>query len=428
MNANSKNGSPAPQKIVPVDNSHFKRSELANGLKVVSEKIPYVRSATVGAWVLNGSRNEKPAENGVSHFIEHMLFKGTSRHSAFQIAEAIEKVGGVLNAFTGKELTCYYAHVLDEDLPLAVRLLAEILTQSTFTPEDIQNEKEVVLEEIKEANEQPDERIHEYFFQDLFGTHSLSLPILGTAQTISNLSRPAVRRYFREHYTQGGIVLAAAGNIDHEALCELVATSLAALAPSCSRAPSVSPNPAHFVKKRFENTLQSHICMGGLALPFADERKYSALVLNTLLGGGMSSRLFQLVREKHALCYNIYSYLEFFADTGIFCIYTATDPKNTAMVVELIERELDLLRTGHLAEVQVENAKSQLKGGLMLGLEDTSSRMNRIAKMEIYLNRYYSLDDVIRGIERVTIDDVSSIARQLFNPNGLVTSILSSNH
>ncbi|MFQ5629894.1 MAG: M16 family metallopeptidase [bacterium] len=407
------------------ENSFFQRTQLPNGALLVTENIPHVRSVSIGVWVKTGSRYETSNENGISHFVEHMLFKGTAKRSAFEIAHSIEKVGGVLNAFTGKELTCYYAHVLDEHLSLAIDLLTDILTDSKFLHEDFQKEQQVILEEIHDANEMPEDKIQDYFYEDLFGSHPLAQPVLGTVESLQALQNENIRKHYLKNYCADRIMVAAAGSVNHEEICALLERNLANWDNTCTIETKQQKFQQQKLKKyRYEKSLLSHICVGSHALAFADERKYAALILNTLLGGGMSSRLFQTVREKHGLCYNILSYLEFYQDTGVFCIYTGTDRANVNLALELIQSEVDDLLQGGLTNDELNCTQSQLKGSLMLGLEDTSSRMTRIAKMEIYLRNYYSLDEVLEGIGNVKMQDVQEVAQLILNPNEFVTSIL----
>ena len=409
------------------DTSLFQRSTLENGITVLSEKIPFVRSVSLGFWVTTGSRDEDPDKNGISHLIEHMLFKGTSTRSAYDIALEIERVGGVLNAFTGKELTCYYAHVLDENLPLAVTLLSDMLTASLFTPEDIVKEQHVILEEISDANEIPEDRIQECFYRDLFADHPLARPVMGVESTVMGLTRDDLVQYMSETYCPDRIFVAAAGNVEHKDLCELIEQHFRLQTRPGHHRELSTPAPAKAATREYTMPTQlGHVCIGARGLAFSDPNRYSVLILNTLLGGGMSSRLFQSVREQHALCYNIYSFIDAFIDTGVFCVYTATDPAKLQHALDVIRSEFDALRRNGISAAELAATKSQLKGSLMLGLEDTSSRMNRIAKMEIYLQQYYSLDDVIAGIDAVKPDDVNALASELLDPNGLVTSMMRS--
>lgn len=411
------------------DSTLFQKSELSNGALLVTEKIDHVRSVSLGAWVKTGSRHEAPGENGVSHFVEHMLFKGTRKRSAFDIAHAIESVGVGLNAFTGKELTCYYAHILDENLPLAVDVLTDMLIDSRFLQEEFEKEKQVILEEIDDANEVPEDKIHDYFFADLFEDHPLAQPILGSSDSVHALQNQQLKDFVARTYRPDSFVFAAAGNVDHDQLAALLDAALPNAKPGLNGEQTHTATLSRKRKARIynEKSLLSHLCIGSHLLHFADKRKYAALILNTLIGGGMSSRLFQSVREKHALCYNIYSYLEFFSDTGIFCIYAGADKEKSNFAHDLIARELETIRMNGISVDELEATKSQFKGNLMLGLEDTYSRMNRIAKMEIYLQNYYSLDQVLDGISKVSLSDIQNVAEIMLHPDGLVTSILCSN-
>lgn len=408
------------------DASLFERTTLDSGITILTEKIPFVRSVSLGFWVKTGSRFEKFEKNGISHLIEHMLFKGTTTRSAYDISLEIERVGGVLNAFTGKELTCYYAHVLDADVPLAISLLTDMLTNSLISETDLAKEQEVILEEISDANEVPEDRIQEQFYQDLFAGHPLGFPVLGSESTVMALTRDDLLHYLAEAYSRDRLVIAAAGNIEHLTLCRLVEHTLDRL-PENGNLQTEPPADLQPGKRYYQMHSQlSHICIGTRGLAFGDPNRYAASVLNTLLGGGMSSRLFQSVREKHALCYNIYSFLDAFIDTGVFCVYTATDPSKHQRAVDLIHQEFDLVHRQGISAAELATTKSQLKGSLMLGLEDTSSRMNRIAKMEIYLGAYFSLDDVLAGIDGVSLDEVNALARTLLDPDRFVTTILTS--
>ncbi|KAA3616052.1 MAG: insulinase family protein [Calditrichaeota bacterium] len=404
--------------------THINKSILSNGIRIVTEKIPHVRSVSFGIWLEVGSRNENSTNNGVSHFIEHMLFKGTKKRSAFQIAESIENVGGHLNAFTSKDLTCYYAHILDEHLPLAIDVLADILQESLFNESEIKKEQEVVLEEIRASEEVPEERIHDYFFADLFRPHPLGFPTLGTEQTVKSFDQNMLLEYFHKNYTGNRIVIAAAGNLHHPEICDLIEKKFSALVKA-PKLPMAKPLKSQQIKQKYiEDSLQAHVCLGTTTIEYSNKMKYPLLVLNTLLGGGMSSRLFQKVREKHGLCYNIYSYLEFFVDSGVFCIYTGTEQGKVAKSLELIIKELDNLKENSILDEELERTKSQLKGNLLLSLESTSNRMNRLAKMEIYMKKNISLDDISKGLNNVTAQEIQLQAKKLFDFERLVQSIL----
>lgn len=407
-----------------ITDSIYQKTRLTNGIRVVTEQIPYVRSVSVGAWIVVGSRDENTKNNGISHYIEHMMFKGTSNQTASEIAQSLESVGGHLNAFTGKELTCYYAHVLDEHLPRAVEVIADILSNSTFDEAEMVKEKRVVIEELNTINETPEELIHDLFWYDVFPNHALGLSIVGKRQTVSDLSRQGILDYLAENYTADRIVIAAAGNVQHDEILKLVERAFEKF--SSGTLPNYqAPSPRGTGRNIIENgSIQAHICLGTQAYPYRDRRKFGLLILNTLLGSGMSSRLFQNIREKHGIAYSIYSYIDFMFDTGLFGVYVGTDGQNIDVALDLIHKELALLKTTSVSAEELERTKSQLKGNLMLSLEGTSSRMNRLAKMEIYLEDHYSFDDTLNEIERITVDELLGISSELFSEDRIFTTIL----
>ncbi len=397
-----------------IDQTQHQKTILPNGVRVVTERIPHVRSISLGLWIEVGTRDELPEENGISHFIEHMMFKGTARRSSKEIAESLEAVGGHLNAFTGKEVTCYYAHLLDEHLPIAIDVLSDVLTASIFDPEEMNKERGVIIEEINAVDDTPEDLIHELFFNDLYPDHALGTSTLGTRETVTSFTREQLLSFTQRHYTRNRIVVSAAGNIEHEALLKLLAGRLDIL-PSNGPRKMITPTAARSTGTVKEDVgAQTHICLGTRALRFDDTRKFNFLVMNTLLGGGMSSRLFQNIREKHGLAYSIYSFHDFMYDTGVFGTYIGTDPEREEQAVKLLKQELSLLREEKVAADELERTKNQLKGSLLLGLESTSSRMNRLANMEIYLGRYYSLDEVVEGIEQVSAEEMQTLAQNLF--------------
>ncbi|MGH7492937.1 MAG: M16 family metallopeptidase [bacterium] len=406
------------------EHSQFHKTVLAGGVRVVSERIPHVRSVSLGIWVEAGTRDELPEENGISHFIEHMMFKGTSRRTAAEIAESLEAVGGNLNAFTGKEVTCYYAHHLDEHLPIAIEVVTDLLTGSLFDQQELAKEKSVVIEEINAVDDTPEDLIHELFYHDLFPSHALGTSTLGTRETVSSFTRAQLFEYVRRHYTQNRIVVAAAGNVDHEELLALLQDRLQALPESGDRI-LVAPSRERNLQSIKEDVgSQTHICLGTRALRFEDQRKFHFLAMNTLFGGGMSSRLFQNIRERHGLAYSIYSFHDFMYDTGIFGTYIGTDPDRQNQAISLLKEEIRRLHDERIPASELERTKNQLKGSLMLGLESTSSRMNRLANMEIYLGRYYSLDEVLEGIAQVTSDGIQRLAADLFGLDQLTLTVI----
>lgn len=407
-----------------IDQTQHQKTILPNGVRVVTEKIPHVRSISLGLWIEVGTRDETPEENGISHFIEHMMFKGTRRRNSKEIAESLEAVGGHLNAFTGKEVTCYYAHLLDEHLPIAIDVLSDVLTDSVFDPEEMNKERGVIIEEINAVDDTPEDLIHELFFNDLYPDHALGTSTLGTRETVTSFTRDQLLSFTRRHYTRNRLVVTAAGNIEHEALLNLLNGRLDGLPSNGPRKLIMPSNVRNLGTVKEDVGAQTHICLGTRALRFEDTRKFNFLVMNTLLGGGMSSRLFQNIREQHGLAYSIYSFHDFMYDTGIFGTYIGTDPEREEQAVALLKKELARLRDERVTASELERTKCQLKGNLMLGLESTSSRMNRLANMEIYLGRYYSLDEVVEGIERVTAEEMQKLARDLFEMEKLTLTVI----
>jgi len=404
--------------------SEYKKTVLSNGLRIVTERIPHVRSVALGIWVATGTRDETPANNGISHFVEHMVFKGTRKRSAREIAECIESVGGYLNAFTSKEVTCFYAHLLDEDLARAVDVLADLVTGPLFDEEEIQKEKGVVLEEINNLEDTPEELVHEQFLKDLFPDHPLGFSTLGTRESVAALTRDDLVRYMKRNYTLDRIVVAASGNVKHQELVRLVQPALEPLPQVGGKRPLSTPTPGTRNHLEEASILQAHLCVGTTSYPYRDPRKFALLALNTLLGGGMSSRLFQTIRETYGLAYTVYSFLDFLLDTGVFGIYVGTDKDKVDACLELIVKELETLRHTEVPAEELARTKSQLKGNLMLGLESTSGRMNRLAKMELYVRSYYTLDDIIEKIDAVRAADIYQVANELFLPERLQTTIL----
>jgi len=412
-----------------IDNSAHQKTVLPGGLRVVSEYIPHVRSIALGIWVQNGTRDERSEENGISHFIEHMMFKGTQRRKASDIAESLEAVGGHLNAFTGKELTCYYAHVLDEHLSLAVDVIADMLTASVYDAGEMTKEKSVIIEEINSVEDAPEDLVQDFFMRDLFPNHALGFSTLGTREIVAAFQRDQLFDYTHRHYTQNRLLIAAAGNIKHTDLVAQVGERFNILPVNGARVltrPSAKSIPGSVTE---DDCSQTHVCMGTLALRFDDPRKFVMLVLNTLLGGGMSSRLFQTIREQHGLAYSVFSFHDFLLDTGLFGVYLGADPERAEQAIALSRRELQRLQDERVAAAELNRTINQLKGSLMLGLESTSSRMSRLAKMEIYLGEYVTLDEVCAGIESVTTEQIQRLAQELFNEERITSTIIrSANH
>lgn len=392
------------------------RTTLPNGLRVVTEYIPHVRSASIGFWLRAGSRYEEPHVNGISHFIEHLVFKGTRSRSARDIAEAIDGSGGHLNAFTAKELTCYYARVLDQRFELAFDLLADMLVNPRMAEEDVEKEKSVILEEIRMYEDTPEDLAHELFTENLMADHPLAAPVLGTAETVTSLTRQAILDYVNRRYRTGNLVVSVAGRVEHQQVLDSLERYLQGLAEGqCSFTPQpVQPrlNPLWRVK----DIEQVHLCVGALALPRNDERRFALLVLDTALGGGMSSRLFQELREERALVYSVYTFQSAFQDTGLFGIYAATSPKQAREVVACIVDEVERVRRYGLEPAELERAKEQMKGALMLSLESTSARMSRLAKAELYQDRPLTPDELMARVDAVSQADLAEVAELVLQP------------
>ena len=398
------------------------KSTLSNGVRVLTEPMPQMVSATIGIWVENGSRYEETRQNGVSHFIEHLLFKGTKRRSAARIAEEIDAVGGVLNAFTGKEYTCYYAKVLGEHVKMTTELLADIFLESVFASEEIDRERQVVLQEISQAEDTPDDFIHDLFNLHFWEGHPLSLPIFGSVDTVNAIDRDLMISFMADRYRAERVLIAAAGAIDHDRLvsdCERFFSSI----PGDGKQTEIDvPHERVMVLNHPKKLEQAHLCIGGPGLSQAAPLRYAAYLLNTALGGGMSSRLFQEVRERRGRVYSIYSFLSAFVDCGYFGIYAGTSPEWVDEVIEVSLNEIAKVVREGLRTDELARAKNQLKGNMLLGMESTDSRMNRLARNEIYFRRDIPLEEVAREIENVTNEQVIELASSCFKPDrmGLV--------
>lgn len=386
----------------------MKKYQLANGLRVLIEPIPTCRSVSFGIWVKTGSRNETPEENGISHFIEHMLFKGTKRHTAKDIADRFDGIGGNVNAFTSKENTCYYAKVLDQHLPIAVDLLADMFFESQLAEAELAKEKNVILEEIAMYEDTPDDTVHDLASRAAFGDHPLAYSILGTAERLSPMGPDDLRRYMRKHYRTDNTVISIAGNVD-ESVLELIERHFGRFDVTGRDEPLAAPEfrPDHLFHRK--KTEQNHLCLTFPGCSIAEPKLYAMILLNNAIGGGMSSRLFQEIREKRGLAYSVYSYHTAYSDSGLFTIYAGTAPKQTAEVYKLIMEQLEDLSVKGMSEAELVRGKEQLKGNLILSLESTSSRMNRLGKNELMLGRHYSLDELLERIDQVTMADIEEM-------------------
>jgi predicted Zn-dependent peptidase len=401
-----------------------RRTILPNGIRVLTEAVPQFASTTIGIWVENGSRYESPEKNGISHFLEHLFFKGTARRSAKQIAEEIDAVGGVLNAFTGKEYTCYYAKVLREDLPLALDILGDLFLHSEFAPEEIERERSVILQEISEAEDTPDDHIHDLFNRRFWPGHPLSYPICGTAETVSRLSRGDFIDFIGERYRPDRLIVAAAGGIDHDRLVEEIERQFGHL-QGVTAPPELTRPTMRAGLSVFEKPLeQVHMYLGVPGFAQGDDRRFAAYVLNTALGGGMSSRLFQEVRERRGKAYSIASGMSSFRNEGYLAVYTGLSAACVAEVLEVIVKELATLRDSGLDADELGRAKSQIKGNMLLSLESSESRMTRIAKNEIYFRRDVPTEEMAAAIGAVDQEAVMRVARDLFATSTVGVALL----
>jgi predicted Zn-dependent peptidase len=400
------------------------KSLLSNGVRVLTEAMPHSLSASLGIWVENGSRYEEPHENGVSHLIEHLLFKGTHKRTAAQIAEEIDAVGGVLNAFTGKEYTCYYAKVLGTDLEMATDLLADLFLDSLFDSEEIKREQQVVLQEISQAEDTPDDFIHDLFNLKFWSGHPLALPIAGSVATVTSLDRDLMTSFMGQRYRAERVFVAAAGKVDHDALVAQCERHFGSIAGD-GKVDQIAPPKVHSLVLNHEKQLeQAHICLGGPGISQTHQSRYAGYVLNTALGGGMSSRLFQEVREKRGKVYSIYSFLSSHLDCGYFGIYAGTNPEWVDEVLDITLAELRQVAKEGLRPAELERAKSQLKGNLLLGLESTDARMNRLARNEIYFRRDIPVEELARDIEAVTQEQVVELANTFFDCDQMALVVL----
>ena len=402
----------------------MRATRLPNGVRVLSEELPSLGSVTIGIWVENGSRYERPEQAGISHFLEHLFFKGTERRTAAQIAEEIDAVGGVLNAFTGKEYTCYYAKVLRQHLPLALDLLADIFTRSTFAAEEIERERTVVQQEISQVEDTPDDYVHDLFNMAFWPDHPLSRPIAGTAESVGRFGRDDFLDFLARRYRPDRIIIAGAGGLTHEALVDTAARHFGTLAGSAEVVDGVPPRATSGLRVHDKALEQVHVCLGTPGIPQADGDRYAAHLLNLALGGGMSSRLFQEIREKRGKAYSVYSFLSSYLDAGYVGFYVGTSAESVREVIELIQAEVSRITKDGLTPAELVRTRNQMKGNLLLGLETSDSRMSRIAKNEIYFGRDVPVAEVEAGIDAVSNDDIVRVGARLFTPRLMGCTVL----
>jgi predicted Zn-dependent peptidase len=404
---------------------HIQREVLPNGLMVISEEMQHLRSVSIGIWIKTGSRDEDPQWNGISHFVEHMVFKGTKNRSAEDIARQVDSIGGNMDAFTAKECVCFNMKVLDEHLPIALDVLSDLVLNPTFDAKDLSRERGVILEEIKMDEDNPDYLVHEIFTQNFWKDHPLGKPILGTKDTVKKFERDPVESFYSERFIPGNIIICAAGNLKHAKFVELVAKYFDKMKPRKngfhSSAPKIVPRIIMRNKKSLE---QVQICVGVPSYPIAHEGRYASYILNTLLGGGMSSRLFQNIRERQGLAYSIYSDLNPYRDTGCLAVYAGTSRASAGKVVKSVVSEFGKLKSELVPPEELRRAKDQLKGSLMLSLESSTARMSNLARQEMYFDRFYGMDELLEKIEIVTAAELKEFADQFFRAESIAVTVL----
>ncbi len=413
------------RKTAPPRN--IRRTVLQNGLLVLTEAMPQVRSVSMGVWIDSGSRDEPLPLNGMSHFVEHMVFKGTTTRSAQQIAREVDTIGGNLDAFTGKETVCFNIKVLDENLAPALDVLSDLVLNPTFTPEDLAREQGVILEEIKMDEDNPDYLVHETFTQNFWKGNALGRPILGTVKSVSSFDQPTVFDFYASRFTPANLVFSAAGNLDHDSFVAAVEQQFSTLSASSATPFQREPTPTatpHVTLKKKRSLEQVQLCLGVPAPRVNDPSRYAVYLLNTMLGGGMSSRLFQTIREDQGLAYSIYSEMSPFRDTGCLSVYAGTSVDKTQRVIELTLAELSRLKQETVPEAELKRAKDQLKSNIVLGLESSSSRMSNLARQQMYFGRFFGVDEITEQIDAVTPADVQQIAQQLFRPEAMALTLL----
>ncbi len=405
--------------------STVQKEILPNGLVILTEPMEHVHSVSVGIWLRSGSRREPAEINGISHFIEHMVFKGTQRRTAEDIAREIDRLGGMLDAFTSKEMVCFNTRVLDEHLPKAFDVLADIVLEPKFAADDIAREQSVVLEEIRMTQDNPEDLVHELFTQNFWRPHALGKPILGTPETVSALTRDTLQSWFQKCYAPNRLVITAAGHLTHQQLVDLVSERFAKLPRGEDGFADPKPVPMPHITQRSKSELeQVHLCLGVPALPLTDRRRFTVSVMNNILGGGMSSRLFQNIRERQGLAYSIFSDLNPYRDTGILSVYAGTSLETTGKLVQSVLDEFRRMRDEPIADEELRRAKDHLKGATLLSLEGSGARMSSLARYHMYFDRHFTPQELIAMLEAVTAEEVQAVAREFFQPGRIAASVV----
>jgi predicted Zn-dependent peptidase len=407
------------------EDRNIRREVLPNGLSVITEEMQHIRSVSIGIWVKSGSRDEDKEWNGISHFVEHMVFKGTQHRSAEEIARQVDSIGGNIDAFTAKECVSFSIKVLNEHLPIAMDVLSDLVLNPVFDDQDIARERGVILEEIKMDEDNPDYLVHEIFTQNFWKDHPLGRPILGTRDTVKRFERTPVSDFYTQRFSPGNVIITAAGYLKHEQFVDLVKKYFAGMKPVSNGFHSAPPKIIPRIVLRNKKSLeQVQICVGVPSYPITHERRHSSYILNTLLGGGMSSRLFQNIRERQGLAYAIYSDLNPYRDTGCLSVYAGTSKASATKVVESIVSEFRKLKAEIVSPEELRRAKDQLKGSLMLSLESSTARMSNLARQEMYFDHFYGLDELIARIEAVTAEELQELANTFFQPDSVAVTIL----
>jgi predicted Zn-dependent peptidase len=410
----------------PIERMDIRKKVLRNGLVIASEVMPHLRSVSLGVWVKCGSRFEEAEKTGISHFIEHLLFKGTTTRSAARIAEAIDSVGGQLNAFTEKEYVGFYAKVLDEHLHFAFELVSDIVLNPAFPAGEIQRERNVIFEEINTVEDSPQELILDIYTENFWRNHPLGRPISGTKKSVARIARADVKKFFLSRYTAGNMVIAVAGNIRHRDVQKLAERYFSGLNPGIATNPGKPPEVhAGRLIRHKAHLEQTHICLGTVSPAIASPERYCCYLLCNILGGGMSSRLFQNIREKRGLVYSIYAMLNLYHDAGSLVVYAGSAPEKAPAVVELTLKEFRRLREQLVSPQELQRAKENIKGSVMLGLESSSSRMTHLAQQLIYYGRFYRLEEILGAVERVTVREIRDLANRIFDASSLNLTALS---
>src|SRR5579864_2735179 len=404
---------------------NIRRQVLPNGLTVITEQMQHIRSASIGVWLQTGSRDEDPEWNGISHFIEHMVFKGTQHRTAEEIARQVDSIGGNMDAFTAKECICFNVKVLDEHVPIALEILSDLVLHPVFDAADIARERGVIIEEIKMDEDNPDYLVHEIFTQNFWKDHPLGKPILGTKETVKRFERQPVLDAYAHRFAPGNIIVSAAGHLEHEPFVDLVTRHFEHMKPSKNGFHSATPKIVSRIILRNKKALeQVQLCIGVPCHPIAHEQRHAGYILNTLLGGGMSSRLFQNIRERQGLAYSIYSDLNPYRDTGCLAVYAGTSRESAAKVVQSVISEFRGLKNESLSDEELCRSKDQLKGSLMLSLESSTARMSNLARQDMYFDKFYGMDALIQKIEAVTVDDLHEMANDFFRTESVAVTAL----